>query len=254
MSGKSKKRWLSPTAINTYLRCPRKFFLRYIRKLKSKPSIHLFRGTAVHEALADFNASPSSCQHSLAEQESRLLDLFNRAWQRLEPEMEAVGISQHEQRIFRDESTTMLRNWLRNQVSSGPFQARPKAEMKLFSKKHMLMGFLDLVLESPQGALLIDFKTSKSDRLTQEIERQLCIYALLYQERFGQKPYQVLAEFLKTGQKRGFIPTQAMIDETARMVADIHHKTQSREETDYPCTCGGWCDKDFITEDGGAKP
>ena len=34
MSGINKKRWLSPTAINTYLRCPRKFFLRYIKKLK----------------------------------------------------------------------------------------------------------------------------------------------------------------------------------------------------------------------------
>ena len=46
---------------------------------------------------------------------------------------------------YRDESTTMLRNWLRNQESIGPFQAKPKAEVKLFSKKHMLMGFLDLV-------------------------------------------------------------------------------------------------------------
>ena len=54
----------------------------------------------MHEALADFNARPSSGHHSLAEHESRLLDLFNRAWQRLEPEMDAAGISQHEQRTL----------------------------------------------------------------------------------------------------------------------------------------------------------
>lgn len=254
MSQAIKKRWLSPTAINTFLRCPRKFYLRYIKKLKTKPSIHLFRGSAVHEALAEFNSNRSGAQESTTEQEGRLLGLFNQAWQRLEPEMDEAGISKHEQQTFRDESVAMLGNWLRSQQSSGPFQPKPKAEVKLFSKKHMLMGFVDAVLESSRGVVITDYKTSKSDRLTQEIERQLLIYALLYQDRFGKKPYQVLADFLKTGQRRGFIPTQGMIDSTARLVAGIHHKTQSMEESDYPCTCGGWCERDFINQDGGTKP
>ena len=30
-------RILSPTDINTYLSCPRKFYLRYIKKLPTKP-------------------------------------------------------------------------------------------------------------------------------------------------------------------------------------------------------------------------
>ena len=168
--------------------------------------------------------------------------------------MDEAGIGKYEQDKFKAESTTMLHQWLRNQESRGSFQPKPKAEVKVFSKKHMLMGFIDAVLDSPRGVVITDYKTSKSDRLTQDIERQLCIYALLYQDRFAKKPYQVLAEFLKTGQKRGFIPTQGMIDDTARLVADIHHKTQSMEASDYPCTCGGWCERDFITEDGGTKP
>ena len=48
------KRFHSPTSINTYLRCPRKYYLRYIKGLKSKPSIHLVRGKAVHDAIAQF--------------------------------------------------------------------------------------------------------------------------------------------------------------------------------------------------------
>jgi CRISPR/Cas system-associated exonuclease Cas4 (RecB family) len=48
------KKYQSPTSINTYLRCPRKYYLRYIKGLKSKPSIHLIRGKAVHETIAQF--------------------------------------------------------------------------------------------------------------------------------------------------------------------------------------------------------
>ena len=42
------ERILSPTSINTYLNCPRKFYLRYIQRLKSRPTIHLIRGQIVH--------------------------------------------------------------------------------------------------------------------------------------------------------------------------------------------------------------
>ena len=254
MSQPPKKRWLSPTAINTYLRCPRKFYLRYIKKLKSKPSIHLYRGMAVHEALAEFQSAPIAPNEGQIEKAMRLKELFQRAWQRLEPEMDEAGIDKYEQKKFHQESTFMLDGWLRNQESSGPFQPRPKAEVKAFSKKHMLMGFMDAVFEGPRGVVIVDYKTSKSDRLTPEIERQLYLYALLYQDRFGKKPFQVMAEFLKTGAKRGFVPTQGMIDHTARLVTDIHQKTASMDESEYPCECGGWCERDFIHQDGGEKP
>ena len=48
-------RILSPTAINTYLSCPRKFYLRYIKKLRTRPSIHLIRGQIVHQTLHQFH-------------------------------------------------------------------------------------------------------------------------------------------------------------------------------------------------------
>jgi len=50
-------KFLSPTSINTYLRCPRKYYLKYIKGLKEKPSIHLIRGKAVHDAIAKFHKS-----------------------------------------------------------------------------------------------------------------------------------------------------------------------------------------------------
>ena len=44
---------LSPSKINTYLKCPREFYYKYISKLPEKKTIHLFRGTLVHKVLED---------------------------------------------------------------------------------------------------------------------------------------------------------------------------------------------------------
>ena len=48
------KRWLSPSSINAYIRCPRKFYYSKILKLKQKPSIYLIRGIAVHSTIHKF--------------------------------------------------------------------------------------------------------------------------------------------------------------------------------------------------------
>ena len=44
---------LSPSKINTYMKCPREFYYNYIAKLPQKKTIHLFRGTLVHQVLED---------------------------------------------------------------------------------------------------------------------------------------------------------------------------------------------------------
>ena len=53
----SEKKWtpshmrLSPSKINTYMKCPREFYYKYIAKLPEKKTIHLFRGSLVHKIL-----------------------------------------------------------------------------------------------------------------------------------------------------------------------------------------------------------
>ena len=54
-----KEKWepsfmrLSPSKINTYKKCPREFYYKYIKKIPEKKTIHLFRGTLVHKVLED---------------------------------------------------------------------------------------------------------------------------------------------------------------------------------------------------------
>ena len=42
---------LSPSKINTYKKCPREFYYKYIAQLPEKKTIHLFRGSLVHKIL-----------------------------------------------------------------------------------------------------------------------------------------------------------------------------------------------------------
>ena len=52
--GYMAKRVESPSSINTFKQCKRKYYYSYIEKLPSVPSIHLVRGNIAHSALEDF--------------------------------------------------------------------------------------------------------------------------------------------------------------------------------------------------------
>ena len=44
---------LSPSKINTYIKCPREFYYNYIAKLPPKKTIPLFSATLVHQVFED---------------------------------------------------------------------------------------------------------------------------------------------------------------------------------------------------------
>ena len=79
-------KFLSPTSINTYLRCPRKYYLKYLKGLKEKPSIHLIRGKAVHNSIARFHQIDAKSFNDFEEMKIEILSLFNLA--RVEQEEE----------------------------------------------------------------------------------------------------------------------------------------------------------------------
>ena len=86
------QRTLSPTSINTYLRCPRKFYLKYIKRQKERPNIHLFRGKAVHKTIARFSQIRIRGPPDLKEMKAHLDGIFSYEWKQLEPEMKTLGL------------------------------------------------------------------------------------------------------------------------------------------------------------------
>ena len=241
-------RLLSPTAINTYLSCPRKYYLRYIKKLASRPSIHLIRGNVVHKVIARFSREwhrPEGDATSL-EITMALLQLFEEEWDRATPGLESLGLPAEELQDYRDESQLMVINfgfWLERYDISPP----NRVEARLSSQRLRLMGIIDAEYGIGGETILVDFKTSKRADITPEVERQAALYALLYEDLYGHPPEDVWIHFLKYEDDPLPVGVDKELLQYGRdLVESIHQKTISTLEKDYPCTCGGYCHRDFV--------
>ena len=238
---------LSPTSINTYLRCPRKYYLKYIKGSKEKPSIHLIRGKAVHDAIANFHQAGANRVNTFEEMKVELLSLFNHAWVEQDKEIQKLKLPERALNEYYYESAEMLIGWLKRHLKAvQKGQKKPDTEVKLFSQIHRVMGIIDAVHKQDGKVSLTDYKTSKKDELTQDIKVQMAIYALLYQENFGVLPESVTIDFLKFGNAVPFKVTDEFTHYAIKICKEVHEKTTSTKEGDYPCKCGGWCERDFL--------
>jgi putative RecB family exonuclease len=245
---KIEKRILSCTAINAYISCPRKYFLRYVRKLKTRPSIYLIRGQIVHKTLHRFheNTARGPPQTSLREIRQELLTIFAEEWQKAEGRMNSLGLSASEIESFRNDSELMLINFSHWYYKNG--MASPdSSEVRIFSHNLRLMGIIDAVHTKNDKVTLVDYKTSKYPNITDDIRRQAAIYALLYEDRYGKAPEAVWIHFLKfPDDPQPIHIDDALLQYAAILTESVRKKTMSQNEQDYPCTCGGYCERDFV--------
>jgi len=242
-----KERILSPTAINTYLSCPRKFYLRYFKKLKTRPSIHLIRGLIVHKTIQRFYQNHPDFLHemSLAEIRKELVDIFDDRWEKAENSIETLGLSREQIEFYYNESRLMLLNfshWFyKNDLPSPEL-----SEARIFSKNLGLMGIIDAVLLIDDKAILVDYKTSKHPRITDDMQRQAALYALLYEDRYGIIPESVWIHFLKLPDDPNPIHfDDELLHYGKILIESVRKKTTTQDEKDYACTCGGYCERDF---------
>ena len=245
-----RPRWLTPTSINTYLRCPRKFYYKYIRRLKSDPTIHLIKGIVVDRVLEQFYQLKL---HWCAEIEfsavrRTMLRLLGDEWKRHEEMVCILSLSESDLYYYHHETERAIIHFLDWFVRTKSYRKpEPLIQKILFSNTYRLRGRADMI-EKSTPLIIIDWKTSKSPELTPEIKRQLVMYAFMYEEAFKIRP-RVAAHFLCFQDGfREFKTSDRAIQEIKNLVIETHHKTQSIKIDDYPCTCG-WCEKEFKTGD-----
>jgi len=251
-----QKRIHSPSSILTYKQgegfkwgCPRKYFLRYIKRLRQKPKPALIIGDIVHKTIEEITRSYHKEMLDWDYQTFRawVLKTLKKRWDLKKQEIAALSHNQfHYSKLLKD-SEMMLINWLhqfiKDIIQAG---APPFAETRIVSKTHGVQGIIDAIYPGE----ILDYKTSRSQEITPDIKLQLAIYTLLYHEQFGKLPERVGIHFLKfpSGDKnpRRFKPTQKLINYAIQEIALMHQLTQSDKESDYPCLCGGRCEEEFI--------
>jgi CRISPR/Cas system-associated exonuclease Cas4 (RecB family) len=239
-----ERKTLSTTSINTYLRCPRKYYLKYIKGLKEKPSIYLIRGKAVHDTIVRFHKLNNPDLSDLGKMKTNIISTFSQVWKEQEGEIRKLGLPEGMLNEFYQESEEMLIGWLKSHIKAArEGQSKPETEVKLFSNIHRVMGIIDAIHRNNGKVSLTDYKTSKKDALTPDIKIQMAIYALLYQDNYGRLPDAVIIHFLKHEAEVPFKVDDKFTDYAIKLCKEIHEKTSSKNEQDYPCQCGGWCEK-----------
>lgn len=238
----------SPSSINTYNQCPRKYFYQYIARLKTLPSIHLVRGKIAHSVLEDFfkiDIDNISAEEYGFEFRVVLHELLNRHWNKSGKQLSSLGLSNKELGFYLQETKDMLNLWLQDfskklkqqMLSSSladAFRAlTPLTEQHFISDVHGVQGYIDAIFKIDNEIRIIDYKTSKHDNLSDSYRLQLAIYALLYNEKHGRMPDKVGIHFLKFSEKYLDVD-KAMLEHATKECERIHKNTASNDIDDYP--------------------
>ncbi len=244
---KDHSRIQSPSSINTYFECPRKYFYKYIKKIPTKPNIYRIRGKIIHSVLEDFfSLDPSKLSNSsfVCEIKVVMLEDFKRKWLSFKNEFSKLDLSNEKLSMFYEDSKRMIANFLdyyleklnemlkHYSLIKGFQLLVPKRELYLESKRFNVRGYIDALYEG-EKTRIIDYKTSSTDELREEYKRQLAIYSLLYRESYGKLPDEVGIHFLLYSLK--LIPvTPSLVKLGEKACEFVHSRTGSGNIQDYP--------------------
>src|SRR3989338_2266955 len=109
------KRIQSPSSINTYKQCPRKYYYQYMKKLPTKASIHLVRGKLSHSVLEDFfkiNASIITAENYSYLLKILINDLFKKHWSGSQEQLDSLGLSTEDYLFYFNETQSMINDWV----------------------------------------------------------------------------------------------------------------------------------------------
>jgi DNA helicase-2/ATP-dependent DNA helicase PcrA len=208
---------LSFRQVDDYLTCPLKY--RFVHRNRIPLLIHhrVVYGSAIHLAVQEmFKARLASAPFSIDD----LLAAFRRAWV-----SEGFLSREHEELRLKEGERTLTRffDW------EAAHPLRPTGVEEEFSfavGRTRVMGRYDLVVASDEGVTILDFKTGdvgtevKAQRRAEE-SLQLAIYALARFRTTGVLPTRVELRFLESDLIGGFAPSEALVLETERKIAEV---------------------------------
>jgi putative RecB family exonuclease len=243
----------SPSSINTYRQCPRKYYYNYIAGLPTKKSIALIKGSIIHEVLEDFfDINPAhlgdDCKDYLRKE---IMRLFMAKWKQSQGDIDSICTP--DKAVHASDCMLMLSNWTEwflkridakvrtGKTAADAFrQLTPVREQEYISPEDSVRGFIDAIEEEDGRIRLIDYKTSSRDEITEEYLLQLSIYALLYRVRHGKLPDVVGLHFLRHGEKE-IEATESMVEYARREIHGVHKKTLTTDKKDYVKKIGPLC-------------
>src|SRR3989344_2536011 len=108
------KRVESPSSINTFKQCKRKYYYQYIEGLPTPSNIHQVRGNIAHSALEHFFDIDTSVI-TLDDHHTQLKVIMQRLllneWQNYREELTQLNLTPEEKMHYFEDTLMMLFNW-----------------------------------------------------------------------------------------------------------------------------------------------
>jgi CRISPR/Cas system-associated exonuclease Cas4 (RecB family) len=178
--------YISPSRLNTWLKCPVAFKLRYIDGIRSPTTPSLFLGKAVHAGLECFYRHR---QVGVNLDASDVMQRLDACWESLLAEDNMMFASTSDESKLKEQAAGLICAYL-SQLGDelAPMAVETTLQEQLidpFTREDLgipLLGVVDLIVPDENGVIVVDFKTAaKSGPPTEKIhEIQLSAYSYLY--------------------------------------------------------------------------
>jgi RecB family exonuclease len=247
------KRVQSPSSINTYKQCPRKYFYSYVLELPTSDNIHQVRGNIAHSALQHFfQININHIDENNYEQQLKIAmqNLLIHYWKAEKERLDKLKLPGEKMQFYFEDTLHMLISWVdlfckKVKATKKSFKdafayLTPIAEQHFVSNKYGVQGYIDAVEIQDGKIRVMDYKTSTKDELTDEYLLQLAIYVLLYYEKYSKFPDEAGLYLLKHGEKT-IKADNALLELARKECLEIHKRTQSEDIEDYPLNPGPLC-------------
>jgi RecB family exonuclease len=248
----------SPSSINTFKQCKKKYYYQYIKKLPTLSNIHQVRGNIAHSTLEDFfdidvsQFTADNYELKFKEAAQRIL-LFQ--WNAYKEKMNKLELGEDQKKFYFEETMLMVMNWVNHFIvdvkqlvkrkecsfQDAFFELTPIREQEYRSDNYSVRGFIDAVKHLDDEVHIIDYKTNAKFDMKDSIKLQLAIYSLLYFEKHGKVPSKVGIFFLRHKLKMMNVD-QELVELAKQEIELIHAHTAICENAeDYPKTVTGLC-------------
>lgn len=189
---------LSHGQIDDYLTCPLKYRYAHVVQVPLATDPQAMYGIAIHHAIREYlrqraQGRPVGVEDALA--------VFRQSWA-----IEGFYSREHEERRHA-QGLEVLRRFVAREEASGRVPLAVEMEFKFAIGRDFVIGRWDRIDETPEGIVLVDYKTSEvsdPDAATRRAKEsvadgQLGLYALAYHETRGRMPAKTQLHFVASG-------------------------------------------------------
>jgi DNA helicase-2/ATP-dependent DNA helicase PcrA len=237
---------LSYQRLEDYETCPLKY--RFLHEISVDPILtrdhRVNFGNAVHQAVAF-----ALQRRALGERpdEDDVIEVYRRAWR-----SEGYRNEEHERRRF-EQGVEALQAFLARDADMDVAPSAVERHFRVRLGDVMVTGSMDRIDETPEGAVVIDYKTSELDDPEKADQNakdslQLLVYALAYRELTGRPPARLELRYVLGGEVGSAAPAEERLQRTRDKIATIAESIRAGEFTARPsvrscsiCACRPIC-------------